>query len=65
MSRKKFYGIRNMMAQNPNTWWEDFNISHEFGVLIIFSNKIIFTILLLQYTKWRFIAGSDVIRLKL
>ena len=24
-----------MMAQNPNNWWGDLNISHEFGVLIM------------------------------
>jgi hypothetical protein len=65
LSRKKLYGIRNMMAQSPNTWWGDNNISHEFGVFIIFPVESVSRSYCLSITRWRCIACGDVIRLKL
>jgi hypothetical protein len=53
------------MAQSPNTWWGDNNISHEFGVFIIFPVESVSRSYCLSITRWRCIACGDVIRLKL
>ncbi len=51
MSRKILYDIKILTTQNPNIWWGDHNVSHEYRVLIFFSSGIGFTMLLLQDNK--------------
>jgi hypothetical protein len=64
MSRKKIYGIRNMMAQSPVNWWGDISVSHEFGVFIIFPVESVSRCYCLSITRWLCIVCGDVIRLK-